>query len=136
MTKAGETSRVVWWPQHNLPPLRRMSSSRCLIGYVWKSITWSSDMEESTASPWEQTIFSPTGAITAPSLGGDHFISTHSNWNQELPVLQREVILYQHIQRHLVCHQPLPLSKRRAEKKQELLVKCVSIRYQSKVFLQ
>lgn len=84
-------------------------------------------MEEPTASPWEQATLPPTGAIPAPSLAGDHFVSTHCNWNQQLPVLQREETLDQHIQRHLVCHQPLPLSKQRAERRPELLVKCVSI---------
>lgn len=88
-------------------------------------------MEKPPASPWEQATFPPTGAIPALSLPGDHFISTHCNWNQELPVPQREVTLYQHGHWHPVCHQPLPLSKRRAEKKQELLVKCVSIPYHS-----
>lgn len=85
------------------------------------------------ASPWKQATFPPTGAI--PSLAGDHFVSTHCNWNQQLPVLQREETLYQHIQRHLVCHKPLPLSKKRAEKKPELLVKCVTIWCKSKGFL-
>lgn len=127
-------STVVWWPRHNLPSLRT-SSSRCLTGYVWKSITWSSDTEQGRASPGDQATFPPTGAIPAPSLAGDHFISTHCNGNQEPAVLQGEVTLYQHVQWHLVCHQPLPASKKRAENKQELSVKRVSVRYQSQAFL-
>lgn len=70
----------------------------------------------------------------ARSLAGNHFIPTHSNGNQQLPVLQREVTFHQHVQWHLVCHQPLPLFKKESREETEQLVERVSNKLDIKVF--